>query len=142
MSVAKLLLTQSSDYLTKMYMAQSKSLEVEVEDFKTKSSTTYNSIIAAAKSLDIDKRYIEHYIYLNQKKPVLGRYTFKLLNSILIDTDQKPGHGKQSSLKVKVTIVQTQEVKIYPSLGAAARAPPPSHQLNAPSVSFFFIYKN
>lgn len=26
--------------------------------------------------LGIDKRYIEHYIYLNTDKPVLGKYTF------------------------------------------------------------------
>lgn len=43
-------------------------------------STVYHAIEAAAHALDIDRRYIEHYIFLNQDKPVLGRYTFKLLN--------------------------------------------------------------
>lgn len=43
--------------------------------------TTYHAVRAAARALDIDKRYIEHFIYLEQDKPVLGRYTFKL-NSV------------------------------------------------------------
>lgn len=45
---------------------------------ETNSISTYHAIKAAARALDIDKRYIEHYIYLKQDKPVLGRYTFKL----------------------------------------------------------------
>jgi hypothetical protein len=44
----------------------------------TNITTTYHAIRAAARALDIDKRYIEHFIYLKQDKPVLGRYTFKL----------------------------------------------------------------
>jgi hypothetical protein len=55
-------------------------IKVEVTDIKTNTSTIYHAIRAAARALDIDKRYIEHYIYLKQAKPVLGRYIFKLVN--------------------------------------------------------------
>ncbi|WP_190869062.1 NUMOD1 domain-containing DNA-binding protein [Actinomadura sp. RB99] len=66
MSEAKNLLIQTHGYLDKMSLAQSSGIKVEVTDLETKSSTTYNAIRAAAKALDIDKRYIEHYIHLNQ----------------------------------------------------------------------------
>ncbi|KAK7949978.1 hypothetical protein PG996_016175 (mitochondrion) [Apiospora saccharicola] len=46
-------------------------IQVEVTDIETNTSTTYHAIKAAARALGIDKRYIEHYIYLNQDKPVL-----------------------------------------------------------------------
>ncbi|PQE22343.1 GIY-YIG endonuclease (mitochondrion) protein [Rutstroemia sp. NJR-2017a BBW] len=47
-------------------------IKVEVTDLETNTTTTYHAIRAAARALDIDKRYIEHYIYLKQDKPVLG----------------------------------------------------------------------
>lgn len=119
MSVAIKLLSQSPEYLEKMSLAQSKSIQVEVSDLETNSTTTYHAIKAAAKALGIDKRYILHYIYLNQEKPVLGRYTFKLLKT----SEKKPVTvNYKQAYKVEVTLVKTQEVKVYPSLGAAARA--------------------
>jgi len=119
MSVATKLLSQSPEYLEKMSLAQSNSIQVEVTDLETNSTTTYHAIKAAAKALGIDKRYILHYIYLSQENPVLGRYTFKLLNT----SEEKPvSVNQKTSYKVEVTIVKTQEVKVYPSLGAAARA--------------------
>lgn len=72
--------SESSELLTKLSKSQSSGIQVEVTDTKTNTSTTYHAIRAAARALDIDKRYIEHYIYLKQDKPVLGRYVFKLVN--------------------------------------------------------------
>jgi hypothetical protein len=60
---------------------------------------------------------------LNQVKPVLGRYTFKLLSS---DTDSQRlvnvAKLQKTSLKLEVTNVETKEVTIYSTIGAAARA--------------------
>lgn len=42
--------------------------------------TRSSSIKAAAPALEIESRYIQHYIYLNQDKAELGKDTFKLLN--------------------------------------------------------------
>lgn len=114
---------KSPEILAKMAAAQSSSFQVEVIDIETNISTIYHAIRAAARALDIDKRYIEHYIYLNQDKPVLGRYTFKLLNSKdessnLINVEKV----QKTSKKVEITNVETKEVTIYPSIGAAARA--------------------
>lgn len=120
MSIATKLLSQSSEYLTKLSLAQSTSIKVEVTDLETNTSTTYHAVRAAAKALGIDKRYIEHYIYLNQENPVLGRYTFKLLN--LEDNKPLASVNQKTSIKIEVTLVKTQEVKVYPSVGAAARA--------------------
>lgn len=106
-----------------MSAAQSNSIQVEVTDLETNTSTTYHAIRTAARALCIDRRYIEHYIYLNQAKPVLGRYIFKLHSS----GSESPKsvnveRVKKTSLKLEVTNVDTKEVTIYPSIGAAARA--------------------
>lgn len=128
-------LKRSPETLAKMSVSQSMKIKVEVTDIETNTSTIYHAIKAAARVLGIDKRYIEHYIYLNQDKPVLGKYTFKLVDSE--GENQTLGHmqGKNSvglsaglvkvqktSKKVEVTNVETKEVTIYPSIGAAARA--------------------
>jgi len=116
---------KSPENLAKMSAAQSNSIQVEVTDLETNTSSTYHAIRTAARALCIDRRYIEHYIYLNQAKPVLGRYIFKLHSS----GSESPKSVnylrlriKKTSLKLEVTNVDTKEVTIYPSIGAAARA--------------------
>lgn len=69
---------KSPEFLTKLSKGQSSGIKVEVTGLLTNTTTIYHAIKAAARALDIDKRYIEHFIYLGQDKPVLGRYTFKL----------------------------------------------------------------
>lgn len=117
---------RSPETLAKLSAAQSTSMKVEVTDMETNTSTTYHAIKAAARALGIDRRYIEHYIFLNQDKPVLGRYTFKLLNSVAGGAENSSlisiPKVQKTSMKVEVTNVETKEVTIYPSIGAAARA--------------------
>lgn len=110
---------KSLEFLTKLSKGQSSGIKVEVTDLVTNITTTYHAIRAAARALDIDKRYIEHFIYLGQDKPVLGRYTFKLNNSV--DESTKLIHEKvqKISMKVEVTNVDTKEVTIYSSISAA-----------------------
>lgn len=121
---------ESSEYLAKLSKGQSSGINVEVTDIKTNTSTIYHAIRAAARALNIDKRYIEHYIYLKQDKPVLGRYIFKLVN---FNSDKKitnlvniiPRDSEKiqkTSMKVEVTNVETKEVTIYSSISTAARA--------------------
>ena len=71
---------ESPEILAKLSKAQSSGIKIEVTDVETDTSTTYHVIRAAARALEIDRRYIEHYIYLKQDRPVLGIYTFKLVN--------------------------------------------------------------
>jgi len=113
---------KSPEFLTKLSKGQPSGIEVEVTDLETNSISTYHAIKAAARALDIDKRYIEHYIYLKQDKPVLGRYTFKL-NSDHTSTSTNIINEKvqKTSKKVEVTNVDTKEVIIYSSITAAAR---------------------
>lgn len=98
--------------------AQPNSIKVEVVDLETNTSTIYDAIRAAARALNIDRKYIEHYIYLKQDKPVLGKYTFKLINS----DDKNIEKIQKTSKKIEVINVNTKEVTIYTSIGAAARA--------------------
>ena len=113
---------RSPETLAKLSAVQARSIKVEVADMET-NATTYHAIRTAACILGIDKRYIEHYILLNQVEPVFARYTFKLLDS----KDKSPNlinveKVEKTFKKVEVTNVETKEVTIYPSIGAAARA--------------------
>ena len=115
--------TQSPETLAKMSHAQYSSIKVEVTDLESNTSTSYLAIKAAARALGIDKRYIEHYIYLNQDKPVLGRYIFKLLSTNgFSEKLVNVAKLQKTSMKLEVTNIETKEVTIYPSIGAAARA--------------------
>lgn len=109
----------SSEVLDKLSKSNASSIKVEVTDLETNTTTTYHAIKAAARALKIDRRYIENYIYLKQDKPVLGRYTFKLdLDDVNINSINK--NVQKTSMKVKVTNVDTKEVTIYYSISAAA----------------------
>lgn len=119
------------EFLDKLSKGQSSSIQIEVTDAKTNTSTTYHAIRAAARALSIDRRYIEHYIYLKQTKPVLGRYTFKLVNLNIV-TSESLGQNtniisvnkeklQKTSMKVEVTNVNTKEITIYSSISSAAR---------------------
>lgn len=111
---------KSPEVSDKLSAAQPNGIKVEVVDLETNTSTVYDAIKAAARALSIDRRYIEHYIYLNQDKPVLGRYTFKFINSNDKKIEQQ--QLQKTSKKIEVTNTNTNEVTIYPSIGAAARA--------------------
>lgn len=119
---------KSPEFWTKLSKGQSSGIKVEVTDLETNTTTTYHAIRAAARALDIDKRYIEHYIYLQQDKPVLGRYIFKLVNcnsdkeiTNLVNIVPRDSEKiKKTSIKVEVTNVDTKEVTIYSSISAAA----------------------
>ena len=117
--------SRSPKFLDKLSKSQPSGIKVEVTDMKTKTSTVYHAIRSAARALDIDRRYIEHYIYLKQDKPVLDRYTFKLvsLNSDEVGTNLVNKKKVQKiSLKMKAINVETKEITIYSSISAAARA--------------------
>jgi len=90
---------ESPEYLAKISASQSSGIKVEVTDVETNTGfSTYHAIQAAARALGIDKRYIEHYIYLSQDKPVLGKYTFKLINS-----EEKANPFNAPSVKIQKT---------------------------------------
>lgn len=108
---------KSPQVLEKLSAAQPKSIKVEVVDLETNTSTKYHAIKAAARALNINRRYIENYIYLGQSKPILGKYTFKLINS----NDKKIAVIPKTSKSIEVINVKTKEVTVYTSIGAAAR---------------------
>jgi group I intron endonuclease len=54
------------------------SQQISVIDNKTNQTTTYDSIRAAARALNIHKGVIDMYFSRNQQKPYKGRYTFAL----------------------------------------------------------------
>lgn len=114
---------ESPEFLAKMSIDQTSGIGVEVTNVETQTSTTYHAIRAAARALSIDKRYIENYIYLNQDKPVLNKYTFKLIscdNENLNSFNDPTIKVQKTSKKIEVTNVETKEVTLYPSIGAAA----------------------
>lgn len=122
---------KSPEFLDKLSKGQSSGIQIEVTDTKTNTSTTYHAIRAAARALNIDKRYIEHYIYLKQDKPVLGRYTFKLVNLNSVTSESfgqntniinvNKEKNQKTSMKIEVTNIDTKEITIYSSISSAAR---------------------
>lgn len=104
----------------KLSAAQPNSTKIEVTNLEKSTCTIYNAIRAAARALGIDKRYIEHYVYLNPEKPVLGKYVLKLLNSDIKDLNPKVSYQKTSK-KLEVTDVNTSKITVYTSISAAAR---------------------
>jgi hypothetical protein len=71
------IIPKSKEIITKFSMGQQTKYQVEVIDLKLNKKTVYHPVRAVANVLDINKRYIENYINLNQIEPVLGRYIFK-----------------------------------------------------------------
>lgn len=123
MRIAAIKTFKSPEFLTKLSKGQASGIEVEVTNIDTNTTTTYHAIRAAARALNIDKRYIEHYIYLNQDKPVLDKYTFKLnLKPSQESTELISGKVQKTSIKMEVTDIETKEVRIYSSISSAARA--------------------
>ena len=56
------------------------SQQIEVFDFQEKTTTSYNSISEAARTLNINNATIVKYFANNQQSPYKGRYTFKKVN--------------------------------------------------------------
>jgi hypothetical protein len=56
--------------------AEADEIKVKVTDLETNISTTYDSINAAARALNIPQSRIIKYFAQNQKKPNEGRYVF------------------------------------------------------------------
>jgi group I intron endonuclease len=54
-------------------------VQISVFDIQNNQTTTYNSIRAAARDLEVDMSIITKYFRRNQQKPYKGRYTFKKL---------------------------------------------------------------
>lgn len=92
-------------------------LRVLVTNIETNESTEYHGIRPAARALNINKTSIMNYIYLPDKKPVLNKYIFKLLevNKII-----KP-QNQTTAIKIEVLNIETNEKKIYDTIGIAAR---------------------
>lgn len=119
---------KSPEFLTKLSKAPTSGIQVEVTYLITNTTNIYHAIRAAARALDIDKRYIENYIYLKQDKPVLGRYIFKV-QALNLDTSSKSTNliheakvrVQKTSIKVEVTNVETKEVTVYSSITTVAR---------------------
>lgn len=61
-----------------------KGLNVIVTDIINNKTISYNAIRAAARGIGIDKRYhAPQENYLEQKNPVLDRYTFYLVDPVI-----------------------------------------------------------
>jgi NUMOD1 domain-containing protein len=107
---------KEEEYLARLSAAQSTGKAVEVTDLILGTKTSYHAIRAAAKALDIDKRYIENYLYLDKKTPVFGRYTFTEIGEA-----QRKIHS-QPSISIEVEDLESNEKTVYSSISLAARA--------------------
>lgn len=56
-------------------------ISIEVTDFDNNKKITYHDIRGAARSISIDHKLINYYFYIDNNKPVLGKYSFKLIDT-------------------------------------------------------------
>lgn len=123
-------------------LGQSTCLEVEVTDINTGVKSTYHAIRAAARALNIDRRYIENYIYLKQEIPVFERYTFrfttggsqdKATSSFGLIEDKYNIRKQSSALRLEVLDVETNIKTIYCSITKATK----ELGIRQPSISLY-----
>jgi hypothetical protein len=101
---------------TNLSLFNARNIKIKVTDIINNNVTIYHAIKAAARALYIDRRLIEYFLYIDNNKPVLGKYTFELLtNNNLSSNIQK------NSKEIEVININTNEIKSYPSIGSAAR---------------------
>lgn len=101
-----------------------------VTNLETKMNTVYSSTKGAAGALEIDSRYIQHYIYLSRDKPVLGKYTFEFVYQE--DKKSKMIIPKNTQ-RIQVINVETNDISEYLSISGAARA----LAIAQPSISLY-----
>lgn len=102
----------------RMSVGQKTGQFLEVTDKLSGKKTVYHAIRTAAKALNIDKRVIENYLYLNQETPSLNRYIFTKIGKPSV----KVNDLQTKSLSLEVTNIEAGSIKtIYPSIGSAAR---------------------
>lgn len=102
----------------RMSVGQKTGQFLEVTDILSGKKTVYHAIRTAAKALNIDKRKIENYLYLNQETPVLNKYIFTKIGKPRV----KINNLQTKSLSLEVTNIEVGSKAIYPSIGSAARA--------------------
>jgi group I intron endonuclease len=110
---------KSYELIDKLSKSQIRGINVEVTNITINEVTSYNAIRAAARALGLNKKYIENYIFVNSNQPVLGKYTFKLLNENKNNVTPKI---QSTSLKLEVTDIETNNITMYYSIGEAGRA--------------------
>ena len=92
-------------------LSNKKSLQIKVTDSLNNKITIFHAIKAAARSLAIDSRLIEYFLYIDNKKPILGIYVFELLSN-----KNSSYNIQKNSQSIEVTNIDTNETKIYPSI--------------------------
>ena len=109
-------INRSPEQLNRSSIAQPSSQKLEVINIITGVKTIYHAMKAAARELGIDRRYIENYIYLKQKKPVIDKYIFNFVDGNVNNIN------KQSTCKkIQVLDLEKNTKMIYPSITKAAR---------------------
>ncbi|MBY3555997.1 hypothetical protein HGI15_21850 [Modestobacter lapidis] len=109
--------------LKKLSLSQPSSISVEVTDLKNNTIIKYNAIKAAARDLNIDHRHILNYVYLNNNKPILNRYIFKLIKPEALDNNDnnlnnlKYITNQKNSQKLEVLNLDTATPGRYPPCG-------------------------
>jgi len=96
---------------------------VLMKDKQTGVETVISSIRTTARILGIDKRYIENYIFLKDKKLVFDRYSFDLQDKEKYILKRNSYSSLQpSSQKIEVIDVTTNTSTIYPSMTTAGKS--------------------
>lgn len=111
-------LKKSPIVIAKMSASQRTSQAVEVTDLELKTKTTYHAIRSAAKALGFDRRYLINYVYLNQTKPLFGRFIVKKIKQPIL----KRLDVQVTARKIEVTDLLKGITTNFSSISLVARA--------------------
>lgn len=112
-------LNKSPTVLNNMSTSQNTSQAIEVIDLQLNTKVIYHAIRYAAKVLNLNKRYIENYIYLNQTEPILGRFIVKKVGEPVL----KKLDTQITAQKIEVVdLLERGVITNFYSISSAARA--------------------
>lgn len=102
-----------------MSLSRRNAVGIKITDLLSNQILLFHAVRAAARALNVDRRLIEHHLYINQSKPLLGIYAIELQDvSKNMSSDV---HVQVNSKRLELTNVHTNEVRVYPSVSKAAR---------------------
>ena len=113
-------LNRSSKIKLSLSLGNNKSTAIKAHDLKTDVSYTYHSIRYAAKSLNIKRGSIINYLFIDNKLPVINRYTFELIN--LSNINYIKNIKQKTAKKIEVIDVINNNTIVYDSIGTAAKS--------------------
>jgi len=105
----------------KIGVSQPSRIPISVTDITTNTKAYFDSINLAAKSLGVHGGQISLYFSRKQVKPFLQKYIINIEGRLDLNENTKEIESWHAGVSIEVNNIITNDIKIYPSIRAAAR---------------------